>query len=313
MADMFGRRPPFGSTDWAAQQFLRLLDQEEQRKAEMRRLQQAAWQPVDSGQSTPADDSSVFDEVADRLQNGLNGRQGRQPVAARRTPAPQGLLATALQVAPYRPGHTDAIEGAGASEEGATRLTPANRIAMIRQMIKEFEGGYSNNPNDPGGPTNFGVTQEAIDNYNRDTSSSFPGPRHITRGQAESIYGHILSSTNIDQIADPAIREQMFDMAVNLGPGAAGSMLLDALEQHGYHVKAGSNDTSIGPLALGAISDLQTAEDWPELESINNALVRKRQAHYDDQIALHPTLRQFGGGWRRRAQSFFIRPTGPQR
>jgi len=39
------KQPPFGSTDWAAQQFRRLLDREQREKAHLRELQAAGWRP----------------------------------------------------------------------------------------------------------------------------------------------------------------------------------------------------------------------------------------------------------------------------
>jgi hypothetical protein len=40
-----GKTPRFGTTDWAAQQFLRILDREERQRAEFGRLRAAEWRP----------------------------------------------------------------------------------------------------------------------------------------------------------------------------------------------------------------------------------------------------------------------------
>ena len=39
------RLPPHGSTDWGAQQFYRVLDEEERVAAERERLRASGWQP----------------------------------------------------------------------------------------------------------------------------------------------------------------------------------------------------------------------------------------------------------------------------
>ncbi len=45
MYDRTRKAAPFGTTDWADQQFLRMLDQEERQKAELGRLRAAGWRP----------------------------------------------------------------------------------------------------------------------------------------------------------------------------------------------------------------------------------------------------------------------------
>jgi lysozyme family protein len=45
------------------------------------------------------------------------------------------------------------------------RLSDVEREGMIDRLIRR-EGQYVNHPSDRGGPTNYGVTQIAIDDYN---------------------------------------------------------------------------------------------------------------------------------------------------
>ena len=73
-----------------------------------------------------------------------------------------------------------------------------------------FEGGYSNDPRDPGGETRFGVTKR-----------SYPTTdiKNLTIDQAKAIYRRDFWMILGD--ADPAIKFQVFDFAVNGGMSAS--------------------------------------------------------------------------------------------
>jgi len=68
------------------------------------------------------------------------------------------------------------------------------------------EGGYTNNPKDPGGETNWGISKR-----------SYPGVdiARLTQAQAKEIYLRDFWDPVGD--ADPAIKFQVFDFAVNSG------------------------------------------------------------------------------------------------
>lgn len=68
------------------------------------------------------------------------------------------------------------------------------------------EGGYTNNPADPGGETNWGISKR-----------SYPSVdiKNLTRDQAATIYLRDFWKPLGD--ADPAIKFQVFDFAVNSG------------------------------------------------------------------------------------------------
>lgn len=68
------------------------------------------------------------------------------------------------------------------------------------------EGGYSNNPRDPGGETNWGISKRSYPNLDI---------ARLTRDDAKAIYMHDFWEPLGD--ADPAIKFQVFDFAVNSG------------------------------------------------------------------------------------------------
>jgi len=129
------------------------------------------------------------------------------------------------------------------------------------------EGGYVNDPKDPGGETNWGISKRTYPHLDI---------KNLTRNDAKEIY----RKDFWDKLgsAHPAIKFQVFDFAVNSGPGRAAKFLQELVG-----VKA---DGAIGPMTLTAVSK----KDSKELIRAYNA---KRQAFLESL----PTFATFGNGW----------------
>ena len=77
------------------------------------------------------------------------------------------------------------------------------------QYVLLNEGGFTNNPSDPGGATNFGIEQREM-----------PGVdiRSITRDQAISFYlSNYWNKVLYANLASQQVATKLFDMHVNLG------------------------------------------------------------------------------------------------
>jgi lysozyme family protein len=83
-------------------------------------------------------------------------------------------------------------------------------------VVLEFEGGYSNDPNDPGGETNLGISKRSYPNL--DIASLTP-----------EIVAPIYRSNYWDAIACDTLPEPLkllaFNCAVNQGPGYSRELL----------------------------------------------------------------------------------------
>lgn len=105
---------------------------------------------------------------------------------------------------------------------------------MTRDDIISFvigiEGGYVNNPTDPGGATNFGVTQRYLDRARANGFTSFPASvADLTMAQAAALYqADEWAAIHGDQLP-PALALLAFDTAVNEGPGRAVLILQQSL------------------------------------------------------------------------------------
>jgi lysozyme family protein len=78
------------------------------------------------------------------------------------------------------------------------------------ERLVAAEGGYVNNPNDPGGETKYGISKAAYPNVDI---------FNLTREQAGVIYKRDFWDVVGD--LEPAIKFQVFDFAVNSGMGTA--------------------------------------------------------------------------------------------
>lgn len=89
------------------------------------------------------------------------------------------------------------------------------------------EGGYSNDPNDRGGETVYGITV-AVARANGYTGAMRDMPRPVAERIIGTEYCDAISLDALETISPP-IAAEMADTAVNMGVGAAGRFLQRAL------------------------------------------------------------------------------------
>lgn len=99
--------------------------------------------------------------------------------------------------------------------------------AVILGAVVAVEGGYVNNPSDPGGPTNHGVTQALARRY------GYAGPmQDLSEAQARQILrSEFITSPGFAPMlqASPAVAQELVDSAVNTGPVQATKWLQRAV------------------------------------------------------------------------------------
>lgn len=140
------------------------------------------------------------------------------------------------------------------------------------QFVLESEGGISEDPNDPGGLTRWGIS-----------SRQYPGIdiRKLTREGAIELYHRDYWMPIHGDALPPQVSLILMDAAVNQGVSTAIRMLQNALG-----VKA---DGVVGPLTLGAVAS-------SDLTKLINEFVARRAYAY----GLTPAFMRFGLGWSRR-------------
>jgi lysozyme family protein len=114
--------------------------------------------------------------------------------------------------------------------------------------VLDEEGGYVNHPNDPGGPTNMGVTIQSFRDFVK-PGGTVEDLKKLTRDQAGVVYRRRYWDEVMGTSLPDGLDAAMFDFAVNSGPGRAAKYLQRLLGV--------PEDGKIGPqtLAQVAVSD----------------------------------------------------------
>ena len=180
----------------------------------------------------------------------------------------------------------------------------------VRQIAEEIvgrEGGFVNDPDDPGGATNHGVTigtlrRLGID-VNRDTRIDVADVKALTRKQAVEIYlKHYFEGPGIAALPEP-LQASVFDMYVNAG-GNAVKILQRLLADMGFPCDP---DGAIGPQTIRAAQ--MAFEAAPS--HLADAYGIARRNYYYALADKRPASRKFArrkdggkGGWIVRAEEF---------
>lgn len=124
---------------------------------------------------------------------------------------------------------------------------------MLADMLRH-EGGYSNNPSDPGGETNYGITVGTA------RANGYQGAmRDMTRQDAIAIYKrqyYYGPNLNAVDAVSPGIAAELFDTGINMGTKVAATFLqraLNALNRNGADYPDLALDGSIGPSTIAAL------------------------------------------------------------
>lgn len=135
------------------------------------------------------------------------------------------------------------------------------------EFLFPSEGGYVNNKNDKGGPTNMGITQATLNSYRKRKGLPSKDVKNITREEAKAIYyDDYWVTSGADRISDPNMAVAIFDTAVLHGPGTAKTF---------YNQSKG---------------DL-------------NKFLQIRQESYDKIVANDPSQKIFYNGWNNRVNN----------
>jgi lysozyme family protein len=160
-----------------------------------------------------------------------------------------------------------------------------NNFTKAIQVVLDNEGGYVNNPNDPGGATNFGISQRSFPNLDI---------KNLTRQQAIEIYlNNYWNPQNYSNINDQNVATKVFDFAVNAGPLTSNKLLQQACNTLGTS-PALKIDGNLGPASIKAINSLDS----------DNLLATFRTELVDYYTGLcnkNPKFNIFLKGWLKRA------------
>ncbi|MFC5740925.1 glycoside hydrolase family 108 protein [Dyella tabacisoli] len=170
---------------------------------------------------------------------------------------------------------------------------------MFFPTLLKFEGGFVNDPDDPGGATNLGITMET---FNRCANSllkiapTLDNLRALTPAQAGVIYKAMYwDRIGGDTIALQPLAEIVFDFNVNAGANA-GSLLQRVLNQLSDKPPL-AVDGGIGPATLARLAELDQTEVYRRYK-------QGRVDYYNQLVERRPVMGKFLKGWLARVNAF---------
>jgi len=149
----------------------------------------------------------------------------------------------------------------------------------IIEVVLHHEGGYVNDPKDPGGETNFGIAKRSHPDVDI---------KNLTKEGAKEIYKEVYWDGNKVDDLPKELKHIYFDMCVNQGKSRAVKILQRAANAKGANLKV---DGGLGPMTLRAILKSKV-----ELQRVRAYRIK----YYADLVTRKPDLEKFYYGWFKR-------------
>ena len=165
--------------------------------------------------------------------------------------------------------------------------------AIIDELLK-YEGGFTNDPADKGGPTNFGITAADLGRWRKlDRPASVEEVRTMQVAEARDIYkAWYIADPGFDPIADGGLRWVVVDSGVLHGTRTAARWLQQAL-----------GVTPDGVVGNQTITAANAADAAHALRGVLALRIRR----YPEIVKDNPSQLRFLQGWVNRATSILQR------
>ena len=169
-------------------------------------------------------------------------------------------------------------------------------VESIAAEIVRREGGYVNDPDDPGGATKHGVTLKTLQGLKADLTGDgrvdVTDVKALTPAQAAEIYvRHYYRAPRIDLLPEP-LQASVFDMQVNAGANAV-RILQRLMAAFGLPLK---DDGVIGPLTARTVAQAMDAAP----DHLVDAYGIARRSYYYRLADQRPASRKFARAQGRR-------------
>ena len=175
-------------------------------------------------------------------------------------------------------------------------------IDVIDDIIRREGSEFTNDPNDGGGPTRWGITGETLCEDRRDTGGYVPqtddeiieAVRALTEAKARAIYiRRYIFKPRFGEIKHPELRALLIDAGVLHGRHRAARWLQES-------VGGLETDGIVGPVTLAAVNGRQ----W---RNVYLKLLARRYRGFVYFVKRKPSQLKWLGGWTNRANEFLLR------
>lgn len=156
---------------------------------------------------------------------------------------------------------------------------------MLKFVLK-WEGGFSDDSDDPGGRTNYGITQRCFDEYCRNKNLPGHDVKDLTQTEVRAVYFDIFVKAECSIMAWP-VDLVHFDFSINAGTRQATL----------------SMQRVIGAVVDGIIGN-ETRSKLSALDPVKTAesLLCERERFYRELSQQKPVLLKYLQGWLARVQ-----------
>lgn len=162
-------------------------------------------------------------------------------------------------------------------------------------IVLKHEGGYSNDLNDSGGETNFGITQKELTKYYQQLNIP-NNVKDLTENDAKIFYKSVYwDKEHYNSIDSIKITDKIFDLAVNLGAKQSFIITQRALCRLGITVVI---DGILGNKTIGSLNKIM--DDYTESQFLSYMRYEAILV-YEMILAVHPSYEKFKDGWLIRA------------
>jgi len=162
---------------------------------------------------------------------------------------------------------------------------PADNFTRIQPIIDKWEGGFTDDPQDPGGATNIGITQADLKRW-RQHDVTKDDVRSLTRDEAMQIFkAFYWDPLRCDEMPVAAAL-MTYNAGVNSGIGRGARWLQQCLNKQGFNIDV---DGSVGPLTLSACTQADVTRLVNDFATAQESFLRSL-----------PTFSHFGTGWMNR-------------
>lgn len=155
------------------------------------------------------------------------------------------------------------------------------RYPAAYEFTLEFEGGYVNDPDDPGGCTNMGITIGTLRDWRNDPNVTCTDVKNLTESEAALIYATNYWAPVWGNKLPVGVNTEVWDFGVNAGPSRAIKILQECVNSPA--------DGIMGPNTLDAVRNA-------DIDALLVQYHDRRQSYYESLS----TFDKYGNGWTRR-------------
>lgn len=197
------------------------------------------------------------------------------------TPQPATVQTDEDLAVPGNPGSID--KDSRAAEDESLR-----KFERCQEIVREFEGGFVDHPDDPGGATNFGITRKTLAAWQKVADVSVADVKNLSYFEAKEIYRAGYWDQNKCGDMPGPIALIVYNTGVHCGTRTAASYLQRALNKKGAGLEV---DGSIGNNTLSALR-------LAPLEEVASNLIDL----YEERLMGHPKIAVFRKGFESRVR-----------